>query len=521
MARSTRRRQIHSARKLVEEHSAYIRELESSITPPLHNRLQALATAVQQPGPRIVVFNPLPWKRTGLVSVPLNGLDFSAVAPADGGGASVVERHGADGAFVARDIPSLGYRTFIPVKSEHSISHPESDARSTSFESPFFKATLDVSRGGIRSLIAKSSGRELVDAAASEAMGQYLYERFASNQVQAFVKAYVKISADWATNELGKPNLPPSSDVPYQALSPTNFQVLIRETPIGMTAEMHAAAQGSLPAVTTQVTLYRDLPCADLEITLHNKAPDSWPEAGWLCLPLNVSNPQFHLGRLGSIIDPTHDIVPGSNRHLLALNTGLCVTDLAGTGVGLCALDNPLVSLDQPGCWKFSRDFVPKRPRVYVNLFNNQWTTNFRLWNGGTWTARVRLWAVDAYDNASALLTPSIEARSPLLGWAADGPPGRLPLSQSGVEISRSGVLVGALVPNPDGRGTVLRLWEQSGRSGDCQVRLPAGMDAVRAEPIDLRGSSIGLPIPIVDRAFQVNLRAFAPLSVRLLTSGE
>ena len=46
-------------------------------------------------------------------------------------------------------------------------------------------------------------------------------------------------------------------------------------------------------------------------------------------------------------------------------------------------MDSPLVSLDEPGCWKYSLDFVPKRPSVYVNLFNNQWTTNFRLWNQG------------------------------------------------------------------------------------------------------------------------------------------
>ena len=36
------------------------------------------------------------------------------------------------------------------------------------------------------------------------------------------------------------------------------------------------------------------------------------------------------------------DIVPGANRHIMAVNTGLTVTDPAGHGVGLCALDNSL-----------------------------------------------------------------------------------------------------------------------------------------------------------------------------------
>ena len=117
----------------------------------------------------------------------------------------------------------------------------------------------------------------------------------------------------------------------------------------------------------------------------------SWPEAGWICLPFKVDEPQFRLGRLGSIIDPAKDIVAGCNFHLFALNSGMTVTDPGSRGVGLCPLDSPLVSLGEPGGWKYSKEFTPRKPRVFVNLFNNQWTTNFRLWNAGTWTSRVRL----------------------------------------------------------------------------------------------------------------------------------
>ena len=58
---------------------------------------------------------------------------------------------------------------------------------------------------------------------------------------------------------------------------------------------------------------------------------------------------------------------------------------------------------------------------VYVNLFNNQWTTNFRFWNSGTWTYRVRLWSIATYEPAPDLITPSLEARYPLLAAATDG----------------------------------------------------------------------------------------------------
>jgi hypothetical protein len=75
----------------------------------------------------------------------------------------------------------------------------------------------------VRSLIDKRSGRELVDADAPQGFGQYLYERFDRDQVQAFVKSYVKIDAEWGTNELGKPSLLAASQSPYQVLSPKNF----------------------------------------------------------------------------------------------------------------------------------------------------------------------------------------------------------------------------------------------------------------------------------------------------------
>jgi alpha-mannosidase len=223
--------------------------------------------------------------------------------------------------------------------------------------------------------------------------------------------------------------------------------------------------------------------------------------------------------------------LPGANRHVFGLNTGLAVTDSQGRGVGICPLDSPLVSLDTPGCWKYSHDFVPRRPVVYVNLFNNQWNTNFRLWNSGTWTSRVRIWPIGVRGEgvpplvpssseekkqgqdalATALITPALEARYPLQAARADGPGGKLPTAQAGLELSLKGVLVTAFGRNPDGAGTVLRLWEYAGNSGACWVRLPAGIDVEEVQPVNLRGESAGAPIPVKQGMFTANLTAFAP----------
>jgi hypothetical protein len=265
--------------------------------------------------------------------------------------------------------------------------------------------------------------------------------------------------------------------------------------------------------VATKFVLYRDLPFVDVEMTVQDKPFDSWPEAGWLCLPFKVHEAQFRLARLGGVIDPAKDIVAGCNFDQIALNGGLTVAGADGQGVGLCPLDSPLVSLGEPGGWKYTKEWTPRKGRVFVNLFNNQWTTNFRLWNSGTWTSRVRLWPVSGDDVALNLTTPSDEARSPLLAECVDGPAGKLPTQQAGVSLSRTGVQITAFGPNPDGDGLILRLWEQAGNSGNVEVKLPSNPRIESIQPVDLRGRPTGIPIPVESGHFKTPIRAFAPAS--------
>jgi hypothetical protein len=499
------------------EHTAYIEKARDLTAPLLDRELRALAQATGVNGQRVVVFNPLPWKRNGEVSVKAS-MAVAALKPADGGDAVPVESSGGELRFLARDVPAMGYRVFVPVKAELPPTRLRADEKAATIESAFFKATLDPASGSIHSLTDKCTGRELVNPG----FGQYLYERFDSNGVAAYVSAYVKSRAEWAVNQLGKPYLPPSSEAPYRAASPRDCKLSFAQTPVSVSATMTSAARPDLPhAVTTKLILHADAPWADLEVTLHDKPADPWPEAGWICLPFKVASPRFRVGRPGAIIDPMRDIVAGANHDLYAVTTGVAMLDTRNSGAGFCAPDTPLVSLSRPGGWKYDPTFVPDKATAFVNLFNNQWTTNFRFWNSGTWTVRVRLWAINRYEADAALITPSLEARSPLLAVAADGTPGKLPPAQRGLELSRKGVQVTAFGANPDGEGTVLRLWELAGKSGSCQVRLPAGMNAKSVQPVNLRGVPEGKPLAIRNGAFTASLKAFAPASFVIQTADK
>ena len=124
-------------------------------------------------GRAITVFNPLSWTRTDIVRV---GLDVPRDGPKgieirDGAGAVVpIAVEAADGrervtlAFLARDVPALGYRTFRAVPT--TVPLDEAGWRSvetTTIENEAYRLVVDPDRGGaISSLIEKRTGKELI-----------------------------------------------------------------------------------------------------------------------------------------------------------------------------------------------------------------------------------------------------------------------------------------------------------------------------------------------------------------------
>jgi alpha-mannosidase len=264
------------------------------------------------------------------------------------------------------------------------------------------------------------------------------------------------------------------------------------------------------------LTLSGYSPTADLEISWQ-KQPDSWPEAGWIALPFKCDNPKFRLGRIGADTDPMKDMVTdNANHHLFWVNNGVAVYNGAtGAGVGICSPDAPVVSLGEPGEYKFDKQYEPTKPYIYLNLYNNHWRTNFPAWigNGQRMSARVRIWTFDTFAIESLLYTPSMETRVPLQVACSKVKNGKLPVTQQGISFSRKGVALSAFGPNPDGDGIVLRVWEQGGVSGNLEIILPSVAKFTTAQPVNLRGEKLGEPVKITDGRLSFNLHAYAPAS--------
>jgi alpha-mannosidase len=130
--------------------------------------------------------------------------------------------------------------------------------------------------------------------------------------------------------------------------------------------------------------------------------------------------------------------------------------------------------------------------------------------------ARVRIWTFDKFTPESSLYTPGMETRVPMQVACSKVKNGKLPVTQQGISLSRKGVTVTAFGPNPDGDGTILRVWEQSGTSGKLEVTLPAEAKFTSAVPVNLRGEIIGDPENISGGKFAFSLHAYAPSSFLL-----
>ena len=131
--------------------------------------------------------------------------------------------------------------------------------------------------------------------------------------------------------------------------------------------------------VTTRVLLYDDAAHVDLELTI-DKPADNWPEAGWICLPFKVDAPQFRVGRNGFIMDPAKDIIAGANRYMYAVGTGVAMLRPAGPRGRRLRSGHPAGEPRRAGLLEVRPQPMCRRnPPVYFNLFNNQWSTNYRL----------------------------------------------------------------------------------------------------------------------------------------------
>ena len=292
----------------------------------LFSRLDLLAASVKAAGPRIVVYNGLPWKRSGMVEVP-------------GQPGRVL--------FVA-DVPANGYKVLAP-KAEPAFESGSTRDEGT-LDTSFYRVQFDLKRGGIASLVEKKTGRELVDSSSPYALGQSSPRALDAPRMHEFVMAYTRPPGAESQAFLHSDT---PKDLVYGTKILSGWSLAVARSAVADVATLTTAnTAGLAESVKIFISFFCDRPAVEVEWQIADKTPDPIPEGGWLCFPLAVKQPHYTLGRLGGPIDPARQIVPGANKDYFCLSTGLTIRGDDPSGVGLCPIDSPCVSLGEPGLWR-------------------------------------------------------------------------------------------------------------------------------------------------------------------------
>ena len=502
------------------EKGSRIRKADRIIGSLMKKQMKTLAKSVAAEGKRIVVYNPLPWSRNGKVKffVGVYEKDFKIYGLKDTNTGEITPVYNDYNliSFDAENVPSLGYKTYIPILTPLKTKKTTSliiDKKNHILENKFFKLKINPVTGALSSVYDKKNSKELVDPKSDTGFGQYYYEQFGQNDLDSYNRAYVKPGTErWADQEMGRPSVPMKETRTYKGIS----NKIVYQN---MGNSVRATIFGKIKSTNEQnylvtYTLHENQPYIEINWGIDGKKPIALPEAGWLAFPFSVKNPEYRLNRIGGIVDPQRELVDRTNHDYYFLNTSMTLFDDQGAGIALNCPEAPGISIDNPGLYKFSKKKKLTSGKVFVNLFNTQWGTNFTEWIEGSFSSTFYIWSYDKYNVQKTFITPSEETRVLLNGVFYDGKKGAAPLSQKGISLSKKGILITAYGKNRDGDGTVLRLWEKTGEKGQVKITLPKGSNFKKAYSCNLRGEIIdNKEINITNNTFETEINVYQPLS--------
>lgn len=489
------------------------------IYPSFRKDLSSLATSVGFNGRKVIVYNPLPWRRTGIVDIYMGvyNKDYRITALKDlsTGDTVPVEQGYSRLMFRATDVPPMGYKTYSVITGTEVTSESQAkyDKDDNLIENDYFKVIFNPTKGTVSSLTDKKTGREMVKRNSEYGFGEYFMEIYGKEQISNYNSNYVKPgNHSWADQEMARPS---NDSLSYRKIRCHLKYIKYASTPLSASASLFFRTDLYEDCVMTY-TLYDGSPYLEINWSINGKKADARPEGGWISLPFNIDIPNFRLGRLGAVVNPATDYISNTNHNYCFLNTGMVVYGNDGFGAGINLPDSPAISLEHTGLYEFEGKFIPEEPVIFVNLFNTQWGTNFTEWIDGSLSSTIYVWSFAGYDNEKSLITPVEETRVPLAGAYSFSDCGNAPVEAAGITLSEKGILVTAFGPDKETGGTTLRLWEQSGRDSMCMVTLPEGNTYTVARACNLRGEPIGKEIRIKDRRFSVDIKAYQPVSLLL-----
>ncbi len=489
----------------------------------LSKSLERIATKVnlEQSGRHVVVFNPLSFERSDVVTVSKFGkpdgleiLDLTTgekvshqIVTLDGPQACVpyaAYRYARgqfdseelyDLMFVAEKVPAMGYKTYRLVEKE--ITEPFNigvTVTERSIENRFFKVMLDAQTGAVTSIYDKQLQRELVDPNSPHRVNQYLAKRVQTGQIDSL------------------------SDIE------------IRQGCVGpVCGSLVVEGRGTgCPQVRQEVVLYDKVKRIDFNNRL---LKDSTPLLEiYFAFPFAVENPDVRFEGSNSVIEPLRDQFPGSNSNYYAVQHWADVSD-GEMGVTLSAIESHL--LEFGGLWPcyvspahhgvrspdFGEPFVGadqmRKGHMYAFAMDSNFCTNFQPVQQGDMLFRYRITTHKGRWREGRPRDFGWSAGNPLEAILLEGPQaGPFGHSHSFCHVDKPNVFVLTLKRAEEGDGLIVRLIETEGQAVTTRVTLPyLNIGRVWLTNIVEENQRELIPTP---HSLEVSLKAFGITTIRI-----
>jgi hypothetical protein len=414
----------------------------------------------------VIVFNPLNWKRSGLVTLDL-GDDREIVDSVTGKVVPCEVQWIGKGThlpgfgpgyrrvrFVAGDIPALGYKVFTLRATKQPPAGVAPATRQDVIENRYYRVELDAESGAIKSILDKELHRELVDQSSPYRFGQYLYVTGGDNVPDNSLYRY------------GAALLPPKLEV-HPAREGRIESV--RRVPFGTVAVLDSSGVNT-PAIRTQITLYDDEKKIDLSFHVRKDRVLS-KEAAYFAFPIAAEHSDFAYGNQVGWVDPARDVLLGGSREWNTVTTWAAVRDPQFTAA-IVPLDAPLVAFGDIVRGHWPERFQPVSSTIFSWVMNNYWGTNFVAWQGGEFNFRYTFFSEPAFDPA-ALTRRAMETLAPVESdtMAASFGPSRLPGTEAGLlDVEARDLALSTWKTADNGDGSILRLVETAGKAGTARI---------------------------------------------------
>ncbi|MGH9452034.1 MAG: polysaccharide lyase family protein [Terriglobia bacterium] len=431
----------------------------------LDQAFSQLAYKIHVPAPAIVVFNSLNWTRSGLVETDLNhGEEIVAYPGLKPVPLEIIAHHPDFNhvRFLARGVPSLGYRCYQIVSVHGHPAAPEGETVlpvSNTIENSYYRVTIDPQAGAISSIYDKQLQRELVDSSSPYHFNQYLYVSGGDGATQI---VYMQKSLP-----LARLTVNTSHGGRVTSVRKTSYGEILTYQTSGAEA----------PSIETQVMLFDHQKKIEL-INRIRKEPVNHKEAIYFAFPVAAPRPEFSYEIQNGSVDPARNLLKGANVAWFTVQHWVKAAS-PGVSVAVVPIDSPLVTLGDINRGTWPDAFDPKSSTIFSYALNNYWHTNFRRVQSGDFTFRYVI-------TSGRQLTPQrlarvgrdamtpVEIAQVISNDKFGNPPEPLsPNPASFLQVDASDVVVVDWKSAYDGHGTIVRLLETGGESTTAHLTFP------------------------------------------------